>query len=518
MNYLLRSTLVAAAMVASAAAAAPEATPVPKVTGPIPVTADSFPFLAANRNLQPMDLAKLGYVEEEFIVSGTANVYDWAADGAVSVKTPNAPYATRILVRRPADAARFSGTVVVELMNPARRFDWPMMWGFSHDYFVDHGDAWVGITLPGSVQALKKFNPSRYAELSFANPNPGAVCAGGGRGRGRGGRGGGSPDSEDGLRWDMISQVAAALKSDARPGPMAGFKVQYAFMTTQTGDIVTYINAIHPHANLENGKPAYDGYLIKNPPRAASINQCTAAPGQGDPRQLVGNASVPVVSVVAQGEVLASAASRRPDSDEANGRYRLYEIAGVAHIDRNAYVSFPSFADQIAAVGAAQGTPSWPFNVRCDPEIPLSDRPLLKYSYNAAFANLDRWVRKGTPPPKAERIEVKDAGTPQASLVLDKFGNGAGGVRNPYVDVPVATYYTSSPGPGTCAELGHDAPFDWARLEALYGNYKDYARKVAQSADRMVKEHYLTEADAKRIKAEMVAPLPTPRTSGGGSN
>src|SRR5487761_1867341 len=113
MNYLLRSTLVAAAMVASGAAAAPEATPVPKVTGPIPVTADSFPFLAANRNLQPMDLAKLRYVEEEFIVSGTANVYDGAADSAVSVNTPTAPYATRFLVRRPADAARFSGTVVV---------------------------------------------------------------------------------------------------------------------------------------------------------------------------------------------------------------------------------------------------------------------------------------------------------------------------------------------------------------------------------------------------------------------
>ena len=44
------------------------------------------------------------------------------ADGAVSVKTPNAPYTTRILVRRPTSG--FSGTVVVELLFPARRFDW----------------------------------------------------------------------------------------------------------------------------------------------------------------------------------------------------------------------------------------------------------------------------------------------------------------------------------------------------------------------------------------------------------
>src|SRR6266446_376447 len=76
-----------------------DATAVPKVTGPIPVSSDSFPFLAADRNLQPTDLKKYGYVEEEFIVTGTANVYDWAADGALTVKTPGVPYGARVLVR-----------------------------------------------------------------------------------------------------------------------------------------------------------------------------------------------------------------------------------------------------------------------------------------------------------------------------------------------------------------------------------------------------------------------------------
>src|SRR5207249_3853663 len=133
----------------------PSETAIPKVTGPIPVTADSVPFLAESKNLQPIDLPKHGYVEEEFIVSGTANVYDWAADGTVSVKTPNAPYGTRILVRRPADPARFSGTVIFEPLFAARRFDWPMMWGYSHDYIVESGAAWVGVTLPVSVDGLK---------------------------------------------------------------------------------------------------------------------------------------------------------------------------------------------------------------------------------------------------------------------------------------------------------------------------------------------------------------------------
>src|SRR5438552_10694639 len=90
------------------------AVPVPKFTGPIPVTADSRPLGGADHGIRPVDLSKIGYVEEEYIVTGTANVYDWAADGSLTVRTPNVPYAERILARRPATAARFSGAVIVE--------------------------------------------------------------------------------------------------------------------------------------------------------------------------------------------------------------------------------------------------------------------------------------------------------------------------------------------------------------------------------------------------------------------
>src|SRR5579863_7729009 len=117
-----------------------ETVPVPKIT-PLRVTADSYPLNTASRDLQPLDLPKLGYAEDEFIVSGTANVYDWAADGSLTVKTPNAPYATRILVRRPANPARFSGHAVVELLMGARRFDWGMMSGYLRDSLIERGDA-----------------------------------------------------------------------------------------------------------------------------------------------------------------------------------------------------------------------------------------------------------------------------------------------------------------------------------------------------------------------------------------
>jgi len=469
------------------------ATPVPKVTGPVPVTADSYPFLATNHDTPSIDLSKLGYVEEEYIVTGNANVYDWAADGTLSAKTPNAPYGTRILVRRPKDAARFSGSVMVELLFPARRFDWSMMWGFSHDYLLEHGDAWVGISLPAVADGLKKFNPTRYAAVSFANPTPNAPCGNNP-----------APASEEGLRWDMISQVGALLKSNAAGRPLTGFPVQALYLTTQGSDVATYANAIH--ANLENGKPVYDGYLLKAGFNMTRISQCAQAPAANDPRQAIKNVGVPVIEVAAQGEVIGGTlASRRADSDEPNDRFRLYEVASAGHIDKSAYFGFPALQDQVAAVGSAQGTVDWPFNAKCDPEIPLMEPSLMGLVFNSSLANLDQWVKKGTPAPRAPRIELMNPGTPQVSFQTDKLGHGLGGTRTAFIDVPDATYFTSSPGPGTCREMGHKVPYDAARITELYGSRRGYVSRFTETVDRLVKERWLTEGDAKRLKQGLTA-------------
>jgi hypothetical protein len=230
-----RSLRIAVLITGLSAVLGAQAVSLPKATGPIPVTVDSVPFMAAGNNLEPTDLSKFGYVEEEFILSGNANVYDWSADGAVTVKTPNVRYANRILLRRPANPARFSGTVIVEVTNAARRYDWAMMWGYGRDYFLEHGDAWVGLTTPGALNSLKKFNPTRYATLSMDNPTPAGTCPGADKN--------GPSAIEEGLRWDYYSQVAAALKSGGPGQPMAGLNVKRVFMTTQGGDITTFINA-----------------------------------------------------------------------------------------------------------------------------------------------------------------------------------------------------------------------------------------------------------------------------------
>lgn len=455
-------------------ASAQTAVPLPKV---IPSTAAKI-FGAAKDNLEPIDLTKAGYVEEEFLVSGAANIYDWNEDGSLTVKGADNPYTTRIVVRRPAQAARFSGTVIVEIPNIARRFDWPMIWGFSHDYFLEHGDAWVQIGMPASVASMKKFDPAGYGSLGFNNTSKG--CPG---------------ESEDGMRYDMFSQVAAVLKSTQPGMPLAGFNVGRVFLTTQDTGMITYINAFHEKARLAGGKPTYDGYLIKVLNAPGLISSCGKAVPANDPRRMLKAVDVPTIAVVAQGEVEGVAWSRLPDSDAPVGKHRRYEFAMAAHIDKHAYSGLASFAEQ-NAVGNAQGTPDWPFTARCEPEIILQDEPLLSYAFNVSFWHLDRWVRDGIAPPKAERIQLDATG----KMPLDEFGIGKGGIRSPYSDVPVAKYLTASGGPGNCREFGSTHPFSWSELEKLYGNHGNYLQKMNASIDRMLKDQWITEADSKRLR------------------
>src|SRR5207248_797985 len=138
---------------------------------------------------------------------------------------------------------------------------------------------------------------------SFPNPAPEETC---GAGNGKVKAKNVPSPQEEGLRFDMISQVAALLKSGVPNRPMANFKIQYVFMTNQGAEIATYISAIHPNLKLENGKPVYDGYLAKNLAAPGRVRRCGEAPAKGDPRQIIKAVNVPVIAVVAQGDVLDS--------------------------------------------------------------------------------------------------------------------------------------------------------------------------------------------------------------------
>jgi len=89
------------------------AVPNPIVTGPIPALAapgdasHNYPFFSTT-----VDLAKVGYVEEEFFYEGTANTYNVdpqvpSKQTAIITSSGN-PYRTRMIVRRPLSAENFN--------------------------------------------------------------------------------------------------------------------------------------------------------------------------------------------------------------------------------------------------------------------------------------------------------------------------------------------------------------------------------------------------------------------------
>jgi hypothetical protein len=494
---LAAAPLAVLALVVSATEVSPQAldggTPLPTATGPIPVTADSYPQLGVERIQERVDLAAAGYVEEEFFVSGEGNAYDWAADGSVSVQFSKLPYTTRVIVRRPADAARFNGNVVVELLNNSRSYDWPMAWSVVHPYVMESGAAYVGITIrPRGLDSLKMFNPARYDALSFAAPaQPCANDA--------------SADRREDLHWDIVSQVGALLKTARRSGPLAGFDVERLYAISDDDDLPTYVNAIHAHANMADGRSIYDGYLYKGNPYPTRINACAAAPGPNDPRRRDRGANVPVVRLLTEGDAVTSFTMRREDSDAPGDLYRLYEVAGTSHMDASFYRHLPLVEDQVK-MGQPPFLSAWPLAYKCDIDIPMQDSPLYRYAVNAALENVDRWVRDGIPAPRAERIAVRNGGTEKAEFVFDEFGNAVGGVRSPYLDVPVATYHAKTPGPGVCRNLLNIERFDWTKLESLYGSHAAYAAKLAESVERIVQQRFLTKADAERILRDSAVP------------
>ncbi len=479
------------------------AAPIPSVNGPIPVTKTSYPFNAAKRTNQ--DLSKSGYVEEEFFVSGLANVYDFDSKGDVIVKTANAPYTTRILVRRPASADKFSGTVVVELLNPTGMYDLDAQWIFSRDHIMASNDIWVGITSkPVTVKALKTFDAERYKSLSWANPlpldktcpNPISFLPDT------------KPETENGLVWDIVSQVGALLKSEE--SPLKSFSIKMVLMTgySQTGSyMVTYINFIRPldSAKLANGKPVYDGYLIGDGDgNATMLNQCSTPFPPKDPRIVIRPCAEPVISIVTQTSVGYSASARRPDSDSPADRYRRYEVPGSSHMGQKELSFWPSNEDSVKAGGMARGKEHICEELKT---YGFSDFP-FDFFMNGGFANLKSWVQSGKAPVKVPLIKTKSVpDIPFPVAETDKYGNAIGGLRSPYVDVPVATYYASStpliPALAiVCWLSGYKVPFEKEMLNKLYPNRTIYINKVKKSVAGLVKNRLITEDDGQKIIEE----------------
>ncbi len=57
------------------------------------------------KTASPRSVARLGYLEEEHLVSGTADLYGYDHSGQTVLARAAVPFTTRLLVRRPGDDA-----------------------------------------------------------------------------------------------------------------------------------------------------------------------------------------------------------------------------------------------------------------------------------------------------------------------------------------------------------------------------------------------------------------------------
>ncbi len=474
----------------------------PHLGARLPETQASHAFLSSAHLQKPLDLTRYGYVEEEYLISGQARVFDWP-DGPARKVLGQGPYTTRILVRRPKDHRRFNGTAIVEPFNPSTAVDLPIMWAESHQQMLADGYAWVGVTIkPNTIRSLKKFDSARYASVAMPNPAPQPRCEAAAINSWSQPT---TPADETGLAWDILSQLGRLLK-EASPANPLGQAAQRLYMTGQSqtaGYARTYASVFGTTVVDSKGKPLYDAYLYSgSPPWQVPLNQCAKDLPPGDPTLITPAVGVPIIELFAQGDIGTNIETRRADADGPRDLFRRYEIAGAAHTNPWEELSFASAEDmkRIEPDGDAGAGDV------CTPEnVSASDFP-IRYVFDAAWRNLDDWVRRGVAPPRASRLALKvkpgEAFVPDKSFVEDELGNAKGGVRTPYVDVPTARWVGAKAGPFRCLFVGYKFDFDQARLRSLYKNHDDYVNKVRASAAELERQRWLTPADAAEIVRE----------------
>jgi hypothetical protein len=130
--------------------------------------------------------------------------------------------------------------------------------------------------------------------------------------------------------------------------------------------------------------------------------------------------------------------------------------------------------------------------------------------------HLVQWVDNGVVPPRAPYIEVdNDLENDGSRLALDANGNAKGGVRNPYVDVPVAVYGVPNSGSGAsaflCSIAGWRIPYNEVTLRDLYKNKGSYISRLNRNLMDRVREGWMLPEYAEDVRAEALGiAIPNP--------
>ena len=428
-----------------------------------------------------MDLTEDGYIEEEYSVSGAADIYGYVDDEGespdVEVITAAIPYTTRILVRRPEEPKRFNGTVYYEVLNATAGWDGDPIWQSNFEYITREGAVWVGMsTKPVTVDFLRDGwaawpfvtrNASRYVDLEM--PFFGQV-------------------------WDMLSQTGALLKTAGAPdNPLADLDVERIIMVGYSQSAayqVTFVNSFHAAANMPSGEPIIDGYFISaggDNAKHVTGPDVQESLDDGDSRNFL-YPTAPTMRFQTQTEVVNFPSYTVRQTEADNSLLRFYEMAGGSHVD--------------AAINAVGGQAL----VR-DLGLPASFCPAPAVPYNpiiignvqsALLDRLDQWISDGTAPPASRLMELDMSGP--VSIVLDDDGNAVGGIRPPMLEVPLGAYLPSNTGPGFCFLFGGFDPFSDEELMDRYGNHGKYVSRMTRAVKRSQKEGFLLKEEAAVLR------------------
>lgn len=451
---------------------------------------DKLPLSSASRpGTEYSDLAKAGYTEQEYYLSGIA-----PAITAAGKTLFQAPYITRILVRRPADPARFNGTVIIE------PFSWfgerAAGWILTRDYLLRRGYAYVGYTLNinkpetdpkfiadspeaeadgiqqyGGIvnfEFMRRYDYARYVLLgSYYDP-----------GRFRRGEG---PDPFVPQSQGIAAQLALMLKSRRTGSPLAGLDVRRVYVNSWAVTAQVWMDYLdqgrHQQWRMPDGRPLIDAYMT---------GRMAYGEVGGDairvPRRMPGDA--PFVTVYSQSELMHDAIEGielPPDTDKP--RLRYYEVTGMPHL-RLADLGTEHTERLAADVGKKD-------DLRCQT---LYDEP-VEVVVAAILDGMDKWVREGKPMPKALRVPREGKGVVRDPVT----GNMKEGVRPPWVKAPASRYMTDQE---TGCGLVYDTKIPYAaeQLRNLYGSYEVYRQKFEDAKRASIQEGFLLPEDAASMR------------------
>lgn len=432
---ILTATGVCSGLVAVPPSALAATTPNPVVRGPIEGGVHGWPQFASL-----YDVEAYGYSEEEYLISGTATDI---TDGT------QLPYTTRITVRKPTDASKFNGTAVVEWVNVTGAADLETFWPSVGEYGMRNGFAWVSVSaqLVGTCcgpHSLKGWDPIRYATVV----HPG-----------------------DDYSYDIFSQAMQSVKhpesnrtaidTPQKVDPMGGLAIEdiIAHGASQSASRLTSYITLGYHARAD----LVDAFSI------------TRGGGNADVARIATETDTLVVQVQEE-----SQGARPADTD----RYIVYEEPGIAH----APVAWYQYVWRAQGRDLA-GTSPLPDAAGAGCSM---NRGTSQYTHRMSLAQTQRWLEDGTVPPSGPRLSR--AGT---SLDRDANGLAIGGIRYPFVEVPIA--YNSAEG---CPLFGQYAPWSRAKILSLYPTEEDYVTQVDAVVDARVAEGLLLPEDGDEAKLD----------------